>query len=124
MKDGLQVGVSRIMKYRDVGTKELADKTGLAYNTVLAYRRDSMSQINKQTLESMAEVLDVFPWEFFYTGMFSKVIGKIARAVGLLVSDPVTAEECKVVLAQIGEKVGAEIVEDDFAVTESVVDWV
>lgn len=105
---------ARIMDHRGASTQDVADKTGAAYNTILSYKRDSSERFSRQVLGDMAGALNVQVWELFYSGEYARPLVKIAKALGIDATIPVTSDEYKALYMAIGQKVGAQIEPQDF----------
>lgn len=95
-------------------TRQVADETNLAYNTVLAYRRNSGDRLSKESLDLIAHNLGVEVWELFYHGQFAGALVKIARALGIDATPPIYGKDHKELIMDIAAKVGAEVDLSDF----------
>lgn len=105
----------KIMSHRGVNTMDVSQATGNAYNTVLSYRRDNSQYLSRQVLQDLAGALRVEVWELFYPGELAKPLTKIAKAIGIEATEPVTFDEYKGLIMAISAKCGAGVTEADFA---------
>lgn len=109
------VVVGPLMSYTGVTARNVAESTGLAYNTILAYRRGSGARIDIAALSEMAQALGLEVFELFYKGNYARPLLKIAQALGLEVSRlPVTSQEYKDLLGLMAEHLGIELEPSDF----------
>lgn len=109
------ITASALMEHRGLDTKAVSEQAGLAYNTVLGYKRNSGDRISKRAMEDLATSLGVEVFELFYQGQYARPLIKIAQALGIQPAGaPLTKSEYIDLIVQIGEKVGAKIDQADF----------
>lgn len=78
--------IDKFIKNKNIGARELAEKSGIAYNTALMYQRDAGDRVSKDVLEKIAETLDVEVYELFLGDQDADEIIEIAKKVGIDVS--------------------------------------
>lgn len=61
----IRLKLDKLMQAREISTRALSSKTGLAYNTILGLRRGSIEQIRFSTLDKLCEALGVEPEDIF-----------------------------------------------------------
>ncbi len=110
-----KIRMLEIMEHQGKSTAEIRDESGVAYNTILNYRRDSTDRLSRRVLEDIAESLGVEVWELFYMGEFKKPLMKIAKALEVEVADqPVIMGEYVDLLKSIGNALGIRLTATDF----------
>lgn len=57
--------VKQIMEERGINAKAISEQTGVAYNTVVAYRDNRQDRITLRVLTQIAQVLGVEVWKLF-----------------------------------------------------------
>lgn len=63
----VRLTVSEVLDKRKMSTQEFADSAGIAYNTALALRRNSITRLDFPTLARVCSALNVEPGDILIT---------------------------------------------------------
>ena len=75
----IRIKLDELVQVREMSTRDLAIKAGLAYNTVLGLRRGSIQQIRFSTLDKLCEALGVRPGDIFEYSEPAAPVGLTSR---------------------------------------------
>lgn len=105
-----------LMATLDISARNIAEQTGLSYNTVLAYRRGSGDRLDLTALSQVASVLGQPLWMLFYRGELATPLVIVAQAMGIQdPKTPITEQDYKDLIGLIAQAAGAALTDSDFA---------
>lgn len=75
--------IGEVMDQKGLTASDLAERAGVAYNTALAYQRDSSDRLSKDVLGKIATALEVEAWELFLDDQTKQMLDSMAEYKGI-----------------------------------------